>query len=142
MLKKLLLVGAIIAVIPLERENQADLYNVAKSTVADIMGFCDRNTGVCEKGNAAINTLATKAEFGARMMVDIAKEQSGTSSDEVAQLLKATDLSRGLSRPQPVPTPSLERFPSYKGKQYSDHYGVTSNTLSTTDLQSGWRGPK
>ncbi len=142
MLKKLLLVGAIIAVIPLERENQADLYEVAKSTVADIMGFCDRNSGVCEKGNAAIDKLATKAEFGARMMVDIAKEQSGTSSDEVAQLLKATNLSRGFRRPQPAPVQSTDRFPTYQNKQYSDHYGVTSSTLSPTDLKPGWRGDK
>ncbi len=142
MLKKLLLVGAIIAVIPLERENQADLYEAAKSTVSDIMGFCDRNSGVCEKGNAAIDKLATKAEFGARMMVDIAKEQSGTSSDEVARLLKATNLSRGLRRPQPAPAQSAERFPTYQNKQYSDHYGANSNTLSSTDLKPGWRGAR
>ena len=96
MLKKLLLVGAIIAIIPLERENQADLYQAAKSTFRDITGFCGRNPGVCEKGNAAIDKFATKAEFGARMMVDIAKEQSGTSSDEVAQLLRATKLPGSL----------------------------------------------
>ncbi len=46
MLKKLLFVGAIIAVMPLEREKQADLFMAAKSTVADISGFCDRNPQV------------------------------------------------------------------------------------------------
>ena len=142
MLKKLLLVGAIIAVIPLERESQTDLYQAAKSTFRDITGFCNRNPGVCEKGNAAIDKFATKAEFGARMMVDIAKEQSGTSNDGVAQLLKATNLSRGLSRPQTQPAPSAERFPTYQDKQYNDHYGATSNTLSPTDLKPGWRGTK
>ncbi|MCP4934614.1 MAG: DUF5330 domain-containing protein [bacterium] len=142
MLKKLLFIGAIIAVIPLDRENQTDLYEAAKSTVSDIMGFCDRNSGVCEKGNAAIDKLATKAEFGARMMVDIAKEQSGTSLDDVAQLLKATNLSRGLNRPQPMPAQSAYRFPTYQDKQYNDHYGSTSNTLNPSDLKPGWRGNK
>ena len=140
MLKKLLLVGAIIAIIPLERENQADLYQAAKSTFRDITGFCGRNPGVCEKGNAAIDKFATKAEFGARMMVDIAKEQSGTSSDEVAQLLKATNLPGSLNRPSPLPVQSTERFPTYENKQYNEHYGSTSSTLSPTDLKPGWRG--
>ena len=140
MLKKLLLIGAIVAVMPLERENQADLYIAAKTTFLDITGFCSRNPGVCEKGNAAINKFATKAEFGARMMVDIAKEQSGTSDDELAQLLKATKLSSSLNRSLPLPVQTAERFPTYQNKQYSEHYGTTNSALGPTDLKPGWGG--
>ena len=140
MLKKLLLVGAIIAIIPLEQENQADLYLVAKSTLADITGFCGRNPEVCEKGNAALERLATKAEFGARMMVDIAREQSVPSGDEVANLLRATRLSSNKTNATPLPVSSNERFPTYRNNQYNDHYGTNSNTLSPSDLKPVWRG--
>ena len=140
MLKKLLLVGAIIAVIPLERENQADLYQAAKSTVSDITGFCTRNPNVCVKGNEALDKLATKAEFGARMMVDIAKEQSGSKTDELTLLLKSAKLQGQPALGKPLPVQSNERFPSYRDNQYNEHYGTGSNTLSTSDLKPDWRG--
>ena len=147
MLKKLLLIGAIVAIIPLERENQADLYQVAKSTFRDITGFCGRNPGVCEKGNAAMDKFATKAEFGARMMVDIAKEQSGATvgGDPMSQLLKSTQSPSVKPTPyelagKPGPIQTNDRFPTYRDNQYNEHYGSTNNTLSPTDLKPGWRG--
>lgn len=140
MLKKLLFVGAIVAIIPLEQENQAELYTAAKSTVADISSFCSRNPNVCLKGNAALDRLATKAEFGARMMVDIAKEQSHTRGDGMAQLLQRTHLLSSSDKAKPQPAQSEERFPGYRNNQYNEHYAITSNTLSPSDLQPGWRG--
>lgn len=142
MLKKLLLVGAIIAIIPLEQENQAELYKAAKSTVADISGFCFRNRDVCDKGNEALDTLATKAEFGARMMVDIAKEQAGSKNDTaLTPLLKAAIIPDYTSSTgNPSPARSNERFPSYRTDQPDEIHSKDSNTLSSNDLKPDWRG--
>ena len=145
MLKKLLFVGAIIAVMPLEREKQADLFMAAKSTVADISGFCDRNPQVCLKGHAAMDKLASKAEFSAKMVIDIAREQSDGKVDQVAQLLKSSQQLPLMRKNNPLPVASNERFPTYKDNQYNELYGaknkvLPANTLSATDLQTGWQG--
>ncbi len=145
MLKKLLFVGAIIAVMPLEREKQADLFMAAKSTVADISGFCERNPQVCLKGHAAMDKLASKAEFSAKMVLDIARDQSGGQVDQVAQLLRSSTLPP-LTRPgNPLPIASNERFPAYKNNQYNELYRgddqvLPANTLSRGDLKPSWQG--
>ncbi len=154
MFKKLLIIGAVIAIIPLEQERQAELYQVAKSTVVDISGFCIRNPDVCEKGNEAFDKLATKAEFGARLMVDIARERStGTGSNPATRLLEAPPLqgNRQADRqqlalqpaataPSPLPAQGEVRFPTYRDNQYNELYGSGENTLRRSDLQAGWRG--
>ena len=145
MLKKLLFVGAIIAVMPLEREKQADLFMAAKSTVADISGFCDRNPQVCLKGHAAIDKLASKAEFSAKMVLDIARQKSSGQVDQVAQLLKETAPLPATSPGNPLPIASNERFPAYKNNQYNELYKANNqvlptNTLSANDLKPGWQG--
>ncbi len=154
MLKKLLFVGAIIAVMPLEREKQADLFMAAKSTVADISGFCDRNPQVCLKGHAAIDKLASKAEFSAKMVLDIAREPTDGKPDQLAQLLKATAPLPATSPGIPFPVASNERFPAYKNNQYNELYKANDpvlpkakddqvlpfNTLSANDLKPGWQG--
>ncbi len=145
MLKKLLFVGAIIAVMPLEREKQADLFMAAKSTVADISGFCDRNPQVCLKGHAAMDKLASKAEFSAKMVLDIAREQSGGQVDQVARLIKSSTLPPLARKSNPLPVASNERFPAYKNNQYSELYRgddqlLPTNTLSAGDLKPDWQG--
>lgn len=146
MLKKLILVAALIAVMPLDRQKQAELFMVAKSTVADISGFCDRNPQVCQKGHAALDHLATKAEFSAKMMLDIAREHTDGKVDQVAQLLKETQRRSPSSRTElPHPVASNERFPGYRDNQYNELYGTGSkllptNTLSPHDLAPDWQG--
>ena len=149
MLKKLLFIGAIIALMPLDREKQAELFMVAKATVADISGFCDRNPQVCQKSHKAINKLASKAEFGAKMVFDIARNQSKGKVDEVSRLLKSPPLpplgrsghhQQTGNSDNPLPVASNERFPTYKDNQYNEMYGV--NTLSTADLKPRWRGER
>ena len=154
MLKKLLFIGAIIAFMPLDREKQAELFMAAKSTVADISGFCDHNPQVCQKGHAAMDKLATKAEFSAKMVLDIARNQSKGKVDEVSRLLKSTPV-RPMGRSaynkrsdNPLPVASNERFPSYRNNQYNEMYGANSdrvlpaNTLSAADLKPRWQGER
>ena len=40
----------------------------ARSAVADMSGFCDRNPDVCVTGGAAIDVFAEKAENGVQMI--------------------------------------------------------------------------
>ncbi len=153
MLKKLLLLAAIVAIIPLKQENQAELYKVAKSTVADISGFCQRNPGVCQKSHEVFDTLATKAEAGARMMIEIARNPTAESGDRIADLLKSPPHRVPASASQsarlsttmattisPTPARSNERFPAYRDRQYNEHYGRSANTLNASDLSPLWRG--
>ncbi len=144
MFKKLLLVGAIITLVPLDREKQAELYQVARSTVADITGFCTRNPDVCEKGNRALDKLATKAGFGARMVVDIASDQGAPKTGIEKLLLRTGDRQTYTpsSKPTVIPSPaqSNERFPAYRDHQYNEMYGIGGNTLLPADKQADWRG--
>ena len=42
----------------------------ARSTIADLSGFCDRNPDVCVTGGAAFRIIGQKAENGVRMIYD------------------------------------------------------------------------
>ena len=149
MLKKLLLLGAIIAIIPLDRDKQAEFFEVAKATISDLGGFCDRNPRVCLKSQDAISTFTSKAEAGARMVVEIVNEKNSKGQtaadgarDSIAALLQATGHSKAPSQNMrapaktavlPTPIGGDDRLPAY-GDQYSQHYGGQSQPVDPNAL--------
>jgi hypothetical protein len=162
MLKKLLLVGALVAMAPIAPEKKVELYQIAKSAIKDLGGFCTRNPGTCVKGKQAIGELTRKvAQNGSNILHE---GRAASTSDPVATLLDAnpapvlpTAMANKTSpvyaridqqetaffghqsdpASQPVPVSSNERFPSYGDKQKP---ALASGTLSTSDLQPAWGG--
>jgi len=65
--------------------NAGSLYTAARNTVSDIASICERNPGVCETGQAALNTFGEKARTGAKMMMDFVSDRTGDSSSSAPQ---------------------------------------------------------
>ncbi len=50
----------------------------ARTTLADLSGFCDRNPDVCVTGGAAVDLFADKAQNGVRMLYRYFDENGAT----------------------------------------------------------------
>ena len=63
--------GLVVVLLPTDERQQARLYNTAVATVERVTTFCDRNAQACTAGAEFWATFVKKAEFGARMAVDL-----------------------------------------------------------------------
>jgi hypothetical protein len=156
MLKKLLVLGAIIAIIPMDRDKQAELFELARTAIADMGGFCSRNPDACEKGSKVAGEvageLAVKAEAGAKMMVELARDQAlgnisadrlprfgMTGDDKPANPAPRLAAAQRQNNPfygyQPEPTGTLERLPVMEDSTATPESG---GTLNSTDLAPTW----
>ena len=105
--------------LPTDERQQARLYGTAVATVERVTTFCDRNAQTCAAGAEFWATFVKKAEFGARMAVDLVS--SGGRKDE-APTRRTSQPADTRGRPEP------KRHPAARG------------TLTPADLTPAWRG--
>jgi hypothetical protein len=67
----------IIVLLPTDGKQQSQVYGTAQATVQDVAGFCDRNPETCTTGRDAFDVLVSKAQFGASMLMNFFKQQTG-----------------------------------------------------------------
>lgn len=108
-------VGLAVLLLPTDERQQARLYSTAVTTVERVTTFCDRNAQACTAGAELWAIFLKKAEFGARMAIDLVST-SGRQDEDAASL-----------RTQPA---------SAKGKPAPAARG----TLTPADLTPAWRG--
>ena len=111
--------GLVVLLLPTDERQQARVYGTAVATVERVTTFCDRNAPACAAGAEIWATFVKKAEFGARMAIDLAS--SGGRKDE----------DPAPARVQPSSArPKLEpRLPT-----------AARGTLTPADLAPAWRG--
>ena len=112
-------VGLAVLLLPTDERQQARLYGTAVATVERVTTFCDRNAQACTAGAELWATFVKKAEFGARMAIDLVS--SGGRKDEDA----------ASPRTQPA---------SVRGKPELKPAPAARGTLTPTDLAPAWRG--
>lgn len=117
--------GLVVLLLPTDERQQARLYNTAVATVERAVTFCDRNAGLCAAGADFWATFLKKAEFGARVAIDLVS--SGGRREEAAV---PTPVRLEPQRPKGMPEPRLEprAQPAPRG------------TLTPADLAPAWRG--
>ena len=108
-------VGLAVLLLPTDERQQARLYSTAVTTVERVTTFCDRNAQACAAGAELWAIFLKKAEFGARMAIDLVST-SGRQDEDAAS-----------PRTQPA---------SAKGKPAPAARG----TLTPADLTPAWRG--
>ena len=108
-------VGLAVLLLPTDERQQARLYSTAVTTVERVTTFCDRNAQACAAGAELWAIFVKKAEFGARMAIDLVST-SGRQDEDAASL-----------RTQPA---------SVKGKPAPAARG----TLTPADLTPAWHG--
>ena len=114
-------VGLAVLLLPTDERQQARLYSTAVATVERVTTFCDRNAQACAAGAELWATFVKKAEFGARMAIDLVS--SGGRKDEDAR----TPRSASASKP-PRASRAQGARPPRRG------------TLTPADLTPAWRG--
>jgi len=102
-----------VLLLPADEHQQARLYSSAAAAVARVSSFCDRNPQVCAAGAELWAAFVKKAEFGARLALDLAMPQK-------------RDADLGL---EPV---GVARSPSEGAEP--------RGTLRKSDLAPAWRG--
>ena len=91
--------SVVILFIPADPETGAEAPRVtaiaalvaARTTIADISGFCDRNPDVCTTGGAAFQLFSEKAHSGVRMLYRYF-DKAGDKSEVDQGTLKREDL--------------------------------------------------
>lgn len=68
-----ILVAAVVAVLPADRQQQARLYDRAATAVHWTATFCDRNGPTCAQAASLWSAFLTKAQFGAQMAYELAQ---------------------------------------------------------------------
>ena len=71
-----ILVAAVVAVLPADRQQQAHLYDRAASAAHWTATFCDRNGQTCAQAASLWSAFLTKAQFGAQMAYELAQKYS------------------------------------------------------------------
>lgn len=109
-----ILVAAVVAILPADREQQAALYDRAASAVHWTATFCDRNATTCQQAGVLWTGFVQKAQFGAAMAYELVMKHTG--NEQGRSLIEPTvDLTpRGTLRAD-----DLE--PAWRG---SSHTGI------------------
>ncbi|MCB1547671.1 MAG: DUF5330 domain-containing protein [Hyphomicrobiaceae bacterium] len=58
----------IVAILPTDKDRQAQVISAFSSGTTWVLTFCDRNGEACKKGSEAWQVFKTKAEFGGRLV--------------------------------------------------------------------------
>ena len=117
--------GLVVLLLPTDERQQARLYNTALATVERATTFCERNAQACTVAAQLWATFVKKAEFGARMAIDLLS--SGGHKEEAAPQPSA--------HTQPASSPANAR-----AKAEPKLPTAGRGTLTPADLAPAWRG--
>jgi hypothetical protein len=108
----------IVLLLPTDEQQRSEVYGTAQAAVHDVATFCDRNPETCTRSKDAFAVLVQKAQFGARMLMD---------------LISGKQESDGLEQPSSG-MPPLFAPASYSGSASQD-------TLKPEDREEAWMPP-
>ncbi|MGE3528995.1 MAG: DUF5330 domain-containing protein [Methyloceanibacter sp.] len=113
----------IVLLLPTDERQRSEVYGTAQAAVNDLATFCERNPDTCAKGKDAFGVFVQKAQFGARMVMDMINGRGTLSEGETAPALQGSG------------TESLFEQPPQAGP-----YG-SQDTLNPDDRDDAWGGP-
>jgi hypothetical protein len=94
-----ILVAAVVAILPADREQQAALYDRAASAVHWTATFCDRNGTTCQQAGVLWTGFVQKAQFGAAMAYELVMKHAGNEQQSRSLIEPTVDLTpRGTLR--------------------------------------------
>ncbi len=121
----------IVLLLPTDERQRSEVYGTAQAAVHDIATFCDRNPETCAKGKDAFGVLVQKAQFGARMLIDLLNGTKSAGEGEGGT---------GLQDPEQYPEQnSVTNFPYVPSRLGSDG---SQDTLNPDDRDEAWGGPR
>jgi Family of unknown function (DUF5330) len=115
----------IVLLLPTDAQQRSEVYGTAQAAVNDVVTFCDRNPETCAKGKDAFGVFVQKAQFGARMLMDIINGRTTEGGEG------ATDM--------PASEPAGETEAIFEPTRFD--LGGSQDTLSAEDRAEAWAGP-
>lgn len=126
------IVGAVVALMPTDRNQQARLYDQAASAAKWTMTFCDRNADMCRQGGELWGVFVKKAQFAGQMALQLIQEQASRGGQVEPARAAYGDETRRADPVSMRPVPALERRePAPEWRQ--------RGTLRDDDMQPHWR---
>jgi hypothetical protein len=116
----------IVLLLPTDERQRSEVYGTAQAAVHDLATFCDRNPETCAKGKDAFGVLVQKAQFGARMLIDLVNGTKSAGEGEGGT---------GLLDPEQNSGTNFPYEPSRLGSDGSQ------DTLNPDDRDEAWGGP-
>jgi hypothetical protein len=116
----------IVLLLPTDARQRSEVYGTAQAAVNDVASFCDRNPETCARGKDAFGVFVQKAQFGARMIMDLINDRNDRTapSDEAAPS-QDTRSSQVSSMVEPA----------------SFDMSASQDTLNPEDREEAWSGP-
>ena len=121
-------VGLAVLLLPTDERQQARLYSTAVTTVERVTTFCDRNAQACAAGAELWAIFVKKAEFGARMAIDLVST-SGRQDEDAASLRTQPASVKGKPAPAARGTPGPPSSPCRQSASPPPEYGPRPRTL-------------
>ena len=123
----------IVLLLPTDERQRSEVYGTAQAAMNDVVTFCDRNPETCAKGKDAFGVFVQKAQFGARMLIDLVNGRTRSG--------------RGRHATCPPPNQPPSRPPSQvpRPRPFSSRRVSTSADRRTRSVpriaQAAWAGP-
>ena len=116
----------IVLLLPTDERQRSEVYGTAQAAVHDLATFCDRNPETCAKGKDAFGVLVQKAQFGARMLIDLINGTKSAGEGEGGTGIQDPEQNSGTN------------FPFEPSRLGSDG---SQDTLNPDDRDEAWGGP-
>lgn len=113
----------IVLLLPTDERQRSEVYGTAQAAVNDVATFCDRNPETCARGKDAFSVFVQKAQFGARMIMDLINNRTAPSGETAPAEDPRSSQMSSLVEPA--------RFDT------SD----SQDTLNPEDREEAWSGP-
>jgi hypothetical protein len=119
----------IVLLLPTDARQRSEVYGTAQAAVNDVVTFCDRNPETCAKGKDAFGVFVQKAEFGARMLMDVinGRTDAGAGGADIPAFEQGS------------PEQGSETEAIFEPMRFD--LGVSQDTLSPEDREAAWAGP-
>ena len=115
----------IVLLLPTDDKQRSEVYGTAQAAVNDVTSFCDRNPETCASGKDAFAVFVQKAEFGARMLMDLIQNKAGG----------------GTEQPEPLQEMQSSDAAAF-AKPILFDMSASKDTLNPEDREEAWSGPE
>ena len=128
----------LILLLPTDENQQNEIYGTAQTAMNDVATFCDRNPETCAKGQDAFELLVQKAQYGAKVVMNLVDAQTATldSNPVPGPVPMPADNSVMPSNDSVMPVPAAAPL-----EPMTWDAAASQDTLNAQDREAAWSGP-
>ena len=125
----------IVLLLPTDERQRSEVYGTAQATLNDVVTFCERNPETCAKGKDAFGVFVQKAQFGARMLIDMINGRTEPSED--ATDIEGSDIQGSDIQGSDIQGSETQAI--FEPTRFD--LAGSQDTLNPEDREEAWAGP-